>query len=282
MQPRSADVLAFPALGSTAAKVDRPYVETSVARDLQARMLITHEERGIMLARGPWGIGKTTAIDAFAAEQYYGVVVVKVEAGPKGGASPNTILHLALEAMIRLAGYTDRALPKYSAWVARRQLCQLMEDYRQRTWEAGDEPLFTFIFDEAQYLSRDAIEMLRFWNDTDRTTTPFPVGLIFIGNNEFALQDDGSGQSVISGAVGSRALFTDSLDYADVSNDDLALFARSRGMTDAEAVKAFVGYFSGPRIRRDLRNVERLIAACKRRANDQPITAQIVRSVLNP
>lgn len=141
MQTSSADVLAFPALGSSAAKVDRPYVETSVARDLQSRMMITHEERGIMLARGPWGIGKTTAIDAFAAEQTYGVAVVKVEAGPKGGASPNIILHLALEAMIRVAGYTDRAVPKYSAWVARRQICQLMEDYRQRTWDASDDPL---------------------------------------------------------------------------------------------------------------------------------------------
>jgi hypothetical protein len=35
-----------------------PFVETTVARLMLSRMRTTHEERGITVISGPWGIGK--------------------------------------------------------------------------------------------------------------------------------------------------------------------------------------------------------------------------------
>lgn len=77
---------------------------------------------------------------------------------------------------------------------------------------------------------------LRFWNDRDRTATPFPVGLAFIGNPEFSLDRKHGVESVISGAVRSRAMFIESLDYLHLSEADLQLFVRSRGVTDSGAI----------------------------------------------
>jgi hypothetical protein len=143
-----------------------------------------------------------------------------------------------------------------------------------------EQPRFTFIFDEAQYLSREAIEMLRYWNDTDRTTTPIPVAIVFIGNNEFSLEEDSAGQSVISGAVRSRAFFIEPLDYADITDQDLILFAQSRGVTDAGAIAEIVRYYSSPRISRDLRHVERILATLSRRSNGAPVTAATVHEFI--
>ena len=149
-------------------------------------------------------------------------------------------------------------------------------------WSFGQLPLFTVIFDEAQYLSKDAIEMLRYWNDRDRTTAPFPIGLVFIGNKEFALTENRSGQSIISGAVRSRALFIEELDYINITDADLKAFCKSRGIENSKAIAAFVRYFSKPRVKRDLRTAEQLLSAIRRRAGDKPVSAEIVDSILNP
>lgn len=262
---------------------ERPFVETSIARQLLSRLSLTHEERGISVIAGPWGIGKTTSLKAFAAAHESVCVLVKVDPGSsKRGATPIAVMQLAIEAMRPLRGRSDRASLSNAYWTLRQMLHNSLCDlFEADAHNLGYQPRFTFILDEAQFLSRDAIEMLRFWNDGDRGATPFPVGLAFVGNNEFALHEDVSGQSVISGAVRSRALFIESLEYADVSNADLTLFLRSRGITDADAINAFISYFSGPRVRRDLRNAERFISVFKRRAGDDPVTAEIVRSVLN-
>ena len=285
---------------------ERPFVATSVARHLLNRLRITHEERGISVFSGPWGIGKTTAIDAFREEQKGACVIVKIEPGPERGASQGTVMKQTIEALepfIRGDGSSDRRLARFgrpvksnSRWKLRLEIFNLLsewepcQDFKRAEaeyeenkdwWEAderrrkfpGAPPPFTFIFDEAQYLSRAAIEVLRYWNDADRTTTPIPVGLVFIGNNEFNFEE-------VSGAVRSRALFIEQLDYADISDQDLVLFAQSRGVTDAAAIAAIVRYYSSPRIKRDLRNAERLLATLKRRSSGKAVTGSAVQELL--
>src|SRR5436305_216629 len=54
------------------------FVATSIARRLIVRMQATHDRRRISVFSGPPGIGKTTAIDRFAATNAGSVAVVKV------------------------------------------------------------------------------------------------------------------------------------------------------------------------------------------------------------
>jgi hypothetical protein len=151
---------------------------------------------------------------------------------------------------------------------------------QQSTATHDPPPLLSFVFDEAQYLSREAIEMLRYWNDGDRTITPFPVGLIFIGNSEFALEENGSGQSALSGAVRSRALFVEALDYEDVTSADVSSFMHSRGPYEPDAVSLVVAYFQQRRVRRDMRNMVRLDEVFRRRSGGAAVTLDTVRAVL--
>ena len=86
----------------------------------------------------------------------------------------------------------------------------------------------TIVLDEAQNLSREAIELLRYLNDEGAGYAPFQVGLLFMGNNEFALKTGASGESVISAAVADRALFVEGLSYKDLTPEDLRLVIDQR------------------------------------------------------
>jgi hypothetical protein len=259
---------------------NQPFVETSIARHLLSRLQLTHDECAISVISGPWGIGKTRALDEFHAAHDATTIIVKVEPGPRGkGAAPSRVLQFVAEALQRMDGPKFRR-PLGTGYL---QLRQWIWEYLAVTFKAPfDGARFTFIFDEAQNLSREAIETLRYWNDADRCTTPFPVGLFFVGNNEFALESDATGESVISGAVRSRALFIEPLDYSDITATDLTLFAQSRGIEDAAAVSALVKYYSSPRAKPDLRQVEKTIGIFRRLAGDGPVTAAHVNAILNP
>jgi hypothetical protein len=250
-------------------------VETSVVRFIRARLEVTHEERAICVVSGPWGIGKTTAVDCFAREKAGGCIVVKVEQGSsKRGASPVSVLQQSLEALRPHIGRTPRAALSNAYWSLRQMLYNYLSEWRGQKGNTGSDqrPLLSLVFDEAQYLSREAIEMLRYWNDADRTTTPFPLGLIFVGNSEFALQEDGGGQSVLSGAVRSRALFVEALDYNDVTDDDIVNFMGSRGAYDPDAISLILSYFR--------QNMMRLDDVFRRRCQGSSVTLDVVRSVL--
>lgn len=264
---------------------ERPFVETSVARHIASRCTVTDEERGICVIAGAWGMGKTTALVQYQRDNPLNVVYVKVDPGSsKKGAACSTTMLLVLEAIEAQLGVAERHTVNNAYWALRLSLYNSIKHWQRQFFESDDpsSERLTFVFDEAQYLSREAIEMLRFWNDDARSAMPFPVGLIFVGNNEFALKEDNTGQSVLSGAVRSRALFIESLDYADVSDADLVLFFQSRGITDAAALAAIVSYFSQRGVRRDLRNAERFVGVFKRRAGTSPVTAATVLAVLAP
>lgn len=263
-----------------------PFVATSTARLLSSRLQITHEEAGIAVISGPWGIGKTSTIDAFAKANEGSCAVVKLEqVSKRGTSSVMTLRHIteALRSYWSDSEQEERVTLTGSYWTLRTAVYkQLRAMFDAEDIRSATPPTFTLIFDEAQYLSREAIEMLRYWNDRDRCVTPFPVGLVFVGNNEFALADNGNGNgtSTISGAVRSRALFIDELAYTNITNADLELFAKSRGITEAAAIDTIIGHFSKPKAKRDLRNLERLLGTFRRRAGDGPVTAAIVRTTL--
>lgn len=259
-------------------------METSVVRFIRTRFEVTHEERAICVISGPWGIGKTTAVNSFASKAPGNCAVVKVEQGSQRRGAPSIFaLQLAVEAIRPLIGRTPRATLSNAYWSLRQMLFNHLSEWRSQresTNEVHDPPRFTFVFDEAQYLSRDAIEMLRYWNDADRTVSPFPVGLIFVGNSEFALEAGIAGESVLTGAVRSRALFLETLEYDDVNNNDIQAFLQSRGPYQQEALAAVISYFNQSRIRKDFRNVARLDEAFRRRSRGAPVSSEVVRSII--
>lgn len=261
-----------------------PFIETTIARRMMLRMRQTHEERGITVISGPWGIGKTSAIDAFEREFDGQCAIVKVEPAPTSrGLKTLRMLQLVIEALKELNHRQAGGYLGNSPWMLKQNVAALLKEW----WidqgpDAAWPPTFTLIFDEAQYLSREAIELLRYWNDADRCSMPFPVGLVFVGNNEFAMQETAAGESVLSGAVRSRLTWEVPLSYEDLSDMDMTLFLQSRGVTNEGALSEFVGYFSHYRIKRDLRQVNRVIERCKRMADGGAITGQIVRDILHP
>lgn len=262
----------------------RPFVDTTIARHIISRLLLTHHERGIVVISGPWGIGKTTAIEAFKSTAA-DVIVVKVEpGGSKAGASTIAVLQQVSRAISDMFDEVERKANERSVYALKDCINRNLEKwwpYQDKLlgWN-GPLPPFTIVFDEAQYLSREAIDYLRYWNDQDRTTTPFPIGLAFIGNPEFSLDRKRGTESVISGAVRSRALFVESLDYLHITETDLTLFVQSRGITDAKAIGRIVQHYTKDSNVADLRNADRLIPIMHRFANGGPVTAEIVERIL--
>lgn len=267
---------------SAAVKPAAPIVQTSVVRFIQTRLQVTHQDRAICVISGPWGIGKTTAVEAFARANSDCCLIVKIEQGSMTrGASPVFVLQQTIETLRPIIGRSQRASLSNAYWSLRQMLYNCMREWRaylnEREAPCGSQPL-SIIFDEAQYLSRDAIEMLRFWNDEDRTVMPEPVGLMFLGNSEFALRESASAPSVLSGAVRSRALFLETLTYGDVSDEDVSQFLRSKGEYEDEALVLLLRHFKQPRVRRDFRSMDRIDRSIRRQEGSKPISAESVRA----
>jgi RecA/RadA recombinase len=262
----------------------KSYIATSIARRLIARMQATHQRQRISVFAGPPGIGKTTAIDAFAARASGGLAVVKVA---RRSAREVLALQHVLDSVQRLNGTVSTEFPA-SAWHLRNALfaalCKWADadpaSARRGEYPSGAFPHLTVVFDEAQNLSRSAIEALRYWNDPDRCYAPFPLGLIFVGNSEFSLQSDIDGQSAISAAVADRALYVQTFDYEDVTDDDLRLFLEDRGVFDPGAVAALLRYFRTARAARSLRQVRNLLDELAAVSRRKEVTADTVRQVL--
>lgn len=235
----------------------------------------THEKRRISIFSGPPGIGKTSAIDRFQAENDGLVAVVKI-------SNKNTTDRVAYQHMM---GAFDRmrecesygAVP--DSYSVKNKLCREMAAWgcRDKDWT----PPLTFVFDEAQNLSRHAVDALRYWNDPDRCYGPFPIGVIFIGNDEFALRAGRSGESVISAAVADRVLYQETFSYASVKDSDLAMFLESRGIVEPNAVQAMLRRYRAGRVR-SFRKMSDDIDELKREADGGPITLATFQAVFNP
>lgn len=259
------------------------FVPTSVSRRLIARMEITHQRRRISVFSGPPGIGKTTAIDRFRAENPGGVAVIKVA---RRSAKEAMVLQHSLVAVRSLSGSSSLVVPS-TIWELRSALFRALHEaadlnaaaIRRSGASPEQEGRLTLVFDEAQNLSREAIEVLRFWNDADRCYAPFPIGIIFVGNNEFALAGS-SAESVISAAVADRALFLQTLDYDDVTDDDLRLVLDAHGRLDDAAVGAILRSFGGSRPIRSLRRLIDILEELEAFSSGGRITGALVRQVL--
>jgi hypothetical protein len=264
------------------------YVATSIVSNLIPRMRRTHQRSRIAIFAGPPGIGKSTAIERFRAEEEACVVVRSVPPGPKTGVKAAAAMQIAIEAIrsFDLRGDIGGRIP--TSYVdQRRAMFNLVCGWAgldplsiRRGREPEHAPL-TIIFDEAQNLSREAIEALRYVNDLGGGYSPFPIGLIFVGNNEFILKSDGRGQSVLSAAVADRALYSEAYTYGDVTDDDLTLFLEGRGLTDTDALKLVIRHF-GARVDRSFRRAADLLDDLTEEAGGGPITANAARNVLLP
>lgn len=250
-------------------------LNTSIMRTMIHRLDTVHERRRIAIFNGPPGIGKSTAIASFVESHRPCAFAITVK---EPNASARMVLESVINELRRWRGWDwDDYIPM-QAQRARRVLKHEVNLLCQEMC-AGQERL-TFIFDEAQNLSRSAIEQFRHWNDGDEFIFPFKVGLVFVGNNEFSLKAGASGESTISEAVADRALYKVPFDYTHVVNEDLALFIHARGVEEPGVVAALIHYFSMPRARRSLRAVADRVDELHLIAGDQPVTLETVRAVL--
>lgn len=260
------------------------FIATSVARRLISRLQANHERRRISVFSGPPGIGKTTAIDEFVRRRSGDVAVVKVA---RRNAKEVLVLQHTLEALRRLCGSSLEHAAS-SLWDLRNDLFGAICRWagaepapaRRGEYDLAGFPRLTIVFDEAQNLSREAIDGLRYWNDGDRCYAPFPVALAFVGNNEFSLGGSTAADSVISAAVADRALYLQTFEYDDVTDDDLSLFIEARAELDAAAVAAVLRSFRTPRAPRSLRRVEDLLSELDELAHGGAVTSETVREAL--
>ena len=264
------------------------YVSTSISRSIVARLNRVHRLRTVRVYSGPPGIGKTTALRMFASEHPTEVAVVVVPPGPKGGVGVVMAGHLIIEAIYRTLGVDQSFVGFSTSRIEQRsELFQAICEWaavpipeRRRGLSGYDGPSLTLVFDEAQNLSREAIEMLRYLNDGDTGFSPVTVGLAFLGNNEFSLAVDAYGGCVLTDAVRSRSGPPERLSYDHVTDDDIALFVDSRCAIDDAAMGLIIRYFAR-RPDRDFRRIADVVAELVDEAgSDTTITTAHVAAVL--
>jgi hypothetical protein len=87
---------------------------------------------------------------------------------------------------------------------------------------------------------------------------------------------------VISAAVAERALYVLGLTYDDISDQDLRMLLEARGLADEDAQSMILRSLRTPRAVRSLRRVIDMLEEIEAFAGSEPITAAVVRQVLQP
>lgn len=258
-----------------------PLIETSVLKRMVARMQRTHERRRASMFVGPPGIGKSTAIEAFKVANPRGVMVARVM--KRGVTGPQALQQLLL-ALRQRAARPNALIAHSSSAVQHCIEIELEKAARglRRDDDPGLFPLLTIVFDEAQRLTNGAIDALRDYNEPHYLCRgTFPLGMIFVGNDELSLHAEKGGKSILDEGMADRLLYRERLSYDDVERQDLDRFVRAQGVTDEGAITAIVESFFGKfNQQRSFRRVEDFVDELRDEALDQPISSATVRAVL--
>ena len=258
------------------------YVATPISVDLRRRMETVHQYRSIAVLSGPPGIGKTTTAGQFLTEHPGEAVLMTVPPAGAKGMKPVPVAQLVLDAIWEASrAYRDSGTPKTMAALpgAFRQALRGFAGAKVGTFlEIAFDGRITLVLDEAQNLARESIELLRYLNDEANGWSPVKVGLVFLGNNEFALEAGPNGESTISSAVRSRSWFVEALSYQDVSLEDFKLLLEPRLEIADDALELALQYLMR-RSDRCLRKANHLCIDLIALAGDQPISREHVAAV---
>ena len=137
----------------------------------------------------------------------------------------------------------------------------------------------TIVFDEAQTLHEDSIDMLRHWNDGSEEM--HGIGIVFVGNHDFRIDGDAKGPSFLKPAVRSRASFMRTFSYSDLTDDDLTLIADAKADFAPDGMQAFLTYARRRHTNRDLRPLTRDLDDLALEAEGRTITDGTVRKFFN-
>lgn len=259
---------------------DRTPLNTSVLRHLVVRMQRTHDHRRASFFVGPPGIGKTTAIEAFRASNPG--AVARVQVTKRGVTGPQALQQLLLalrDITGRHTGYLTNATAQVQHYIDL-EISQIGNGLR-RDEEPDLFPKITVVFDEAQRLTNGAIDALRDYNEPHYYCRgSFPIGMIFVGNNELSLEARGGEGSVLDEGMQDRLLYRDRLTYDDIDRPDVELFVRAKGIQDADALAAIVLAFGPSGQQRSFRRLADFIDEVLDEALGAPVTAEHVRAVL--
>lgn len=253
-------------------------IQTTVLDYMVTRMQRTHDRRRSAMFVGPPGLGKSTAIEAFRAANPESVMVVSVL---KRGVTGTQVLQQLLRALRAHNGRPANYITNATAQVLQQIGVEIEHAGGGLPRDAGPErfPSLTIVFDEAQRLTNAALDALRGYNEPHyHCAGTFPLGMIFVGNNELSLEDRGGG-SILDEGMRDRLLYAARIGYSLVTPDDIKSFAQSLGIADKGALTMIARRFSGERIPRSFRQIERFVDECRDEACGAPVTAEIVNSI---
>ena len=107
-----------------------------------------------------------------------------------------------------------------------------------------------------------------------------PIGLVFVGNDEFSLSKRQSGVSVLSAAVADRALHIESYTRDDLSDSDVHLYLKARELNDDDLRATVIRSMKGSPVHWSLRRAERIADDLDDHPAGKPFTADQVNEVL--
>lgn len=267
-------------LDGDAAPIGNAIIETDILRVNVARMQRTHDRRRASFFVGPPGIGKSTAVERLRADNPGAVIVTQIV---KRGATGPQVLQQLLLALRAFNGVESRYVTSATTEIMRYLNVEIEKagGGLPRTADPDQFPHLTVVFDEAQRLTNGAIDALRDYNEPHyRCRGTFPIGMIFVGNNELSLEAKAGGISVLDEGMRDRLLYRERLSYDDVTRADIEAFVRAHGIERDDAVTAIGAAFAAPRMQRSFRRIGDFVAELRDEARGASITAQTVRDYL--